>query len=393
MDYETNRAWVEINLDNIAHNVKEIRRIVGENVELMGVVKADAYGNGAVEVAKTLIENGATRLAVSMLDEAIQLREKGIDNPILILGYTNPKRAEDIVKYNVAQTIFSYELAEALSYAAVKLGHKAKIHVKIDTGMTRIGFKPGYSIVESILGMSKLPGVVIEGLFTHFATADKEDNSYTCLQFERFMSVCVELQRVGVYIPLKHVANSAAIIKFPEMHLDMVRPGIILYGYYPSPEIKNYKINLLPTMTLKTKTALVKDVEENVPVSYGGTFTTKRKSKIATIPIGYADGYFRSLSGRARVLINGEYAPLIGTICMDQFMVDVTDLKSSVVSGDEVVVFGKQGSNEISVEEIASLAGTINYEIISAVSKRVPRVYFKNGKVYSVLNYLVNDPN
>jgi alanine racemase len=387
--YRFNRAWAEINLDSIAHNVKEIRKITNKRAELMGVVKADAYGHGAVEVAKTLLENGVSRLAVSMIDEAIQLRKHEIDVPILIMSYTDPCRAEDVIGYNVAQTVFSYELAEALSDAAVRLGCKVKIHVKVDTGMTRIGFKPGYDIVESIAEMSKLKGIIVEGMFTHFASADEKDKAYTYMQFEKYMGICTELRRIGIHIPIKHVANSAAIIEFPEMHLDMVRPGIILYGFYPSSRIDTGRINLKPSMTLKATVILVKEVEYNIPVSYGGIFTTQRRSRIATVPVGYADGYFRTLTGKARVLINGEYAPVIGAICMDQFMIDVTDINSDVKVGDEVVLFGIQGEKEIKVEEVASLAGTINYEVISAVGKRIPRIYFKEGEISNVLNYLV----
>lgn len=389
MDYRFSRAWAEINLDNIAHNVKEIRKITNKRTELMGVVKADAYGHGAVEVARALLENGVSRLAVAMIDEAIQLRKHGIDAPILIMSHTDPSRAKDVIKYNVAQTVFSYELAEVLSNAAIRLGHKARIHIKVDTGMTRVGFKPGYGIVEGIIEMSKLKGIIVEGMFTHFASADENDRDYTYMQFEKYISICTELRRVGIHIPIKHVANSAALIEFPEMHLDMVRPGIILYGHYPSSKIDRSKINLKPAMTLKANIILVKEVEYNIPVSYGRVFTTRRRSKIATVPVGYADGYSRTLTGKARVLINGEYAPVVGAICMDQFMVDVTDVKSDVKVGDEVVIFGTQAGKEIKAEEVASLAGTINYEVISVVGKRIPRVYLKGGKIYSVLNYLV----
>lgn len=389
VDYRFSRAWAEINLDNIAHNVKEIRKITNKRTELMGVVKADAYGHGAVEVARALLENGVSRLAVAMIDEAIQLRKHGIDAPILIMSHTDPSRAKDVIKYNVAQTVFSYELAEVLSNAAIRLGHKARIHIKVDTGMTRVGFKPGYGIVEGIIEMSKLKGIIVEGMFTHFASADENDRDYTYMQFEKYISICTELRRVGIHIPIKHVANSAALIEFPEMHLDMVRPGIILYGHYPSSKIDRSKINLKPAMTLKANIILVKEVEYNIPVSYGRVFTTRRRSKIATVPVGYADGYSRTLTGKARVLINGEYAPVVGAICMDQFMVDVTDVKSDVKVGDEVVIFGTQAGKEIKAEEVASLAGTINYEVISVVGKRIPRVYLKGGKIYSVLNYLV----
>ncbi len=389
MDYNFNRAWAEVNLDNIAHNVKEIRRITNKNAEIMGVVKADAYGHGVMEVANTLLNNGVTRLAVSMLDEAIQLRKSGFKVPILILSYTDPRRADEIVNYDVTQTVFSHDLAQALSDASLRNKKNVKIHIKIDTGMTRVGFMPGYSAIKNVTEIGKLPGLIIEGLFTHFASADETDRSYTYMQFERFMSICSELNRIGLYIPVKHVANSAGIIEYPEMHLDMVRPGIILYGLYPSNEVNRDKIDLKPAMSLKANVILVKDVEKNTCISYGRIFTTKRESKIATIPIGYADGYTRLLNGKARVLINGEFAPVVGKICMDQCMVDVTDMKNPVRVGDEVVLFGKQGDCEMSVDELAASIGTINYEITCIVGKRIPRVYLQGGHVCNVLNYLI----
>ncbi len=389
MEYKLNRAWAEVNLDNIAHNVREIRRITDKKTEIMGVVKADAYGHGVMEVARTLLENGVSRLAVSMLDEAIQLRQNGIEVPILILSYTDPGRAEEIILNNVTQTVFSHDLAEALSRAAVKHNRSVKIHIKIDTGMTRVGFMPGYSAVKDVVQISKLPGIIIEGLFTHFASADEEDKSYTYMQFERFMSIINELNRIGVYIPVKHVCNSAGVIEFPEMHLNMVRPGIVLYGLYPSHEVNKAKLDLRPAMTLKANVILVKDVEPNTCISYGRVFKTSCNSKIATIPIGYADGYTRLLTSKGKVLINGEYAPIVGKVCMDQCMVDITGLKESVSVGDEVVLFGRQKDKEIKVEELAESIGTINYEFVCIIGKRIPRVYLKEGKVYNVLNYLI----
>jgi len=389
MDYKFNRAWAEVNLDNIAHNVKEIRRIVDKKVEIMGVVKADAYGHGVMEVARTLLENGVTRLAVSMLDEAIQLRQNGIQVPILILSYTDPVRAEEIVLNDVTQTVFSYDLAEALSEAAVKHNRNVKIHIKIDTGMTRVGFMPGYSAVKNVVQISKLPGIIIEGLFTHFASADETDKSYTYMQFERFMSIVGELNRIGVYIPVKHVCNSAGLIEFPEMHLNMVRPGIALYGLYPSDEVDKTKIDLKPAMSMKANVILVKDVEKDTCISYGRIFKTSRNSRIATIPIGYADGYTRLLTNKGKVLLNGQPAPIVGKICMDQCMVDITDIEGDVKVGDEAVLIGRQKDNEIKVEDLAKSVGTINYELVSIIGKRIPRVYLKEGKIYNVLNYLI----
>ncbi len=389
MEYKLNRAWAEINLDNIAHNIREIRRITNKNAEIMGVVKADAYGHGVMEVTRTLLLNGATRLAVSMLDEAIQLRRNGIEAPILILGYSDPIRANEIIENDVTQTVYSQELAQALSDEAVKQCKKVKIHIKIDTGMSRMGFLPGYSAVKNVVEISKLPNIIIEGLFTHFATADEKDREFTLTQFERFMSICSELQRIGIHIPVKHCANSAGVIEYPEMHLDMVRPGIILYGMYPSEEVDKSRIYLKPAMTLKANVILVKEVEKNTSVSYGRIFTTKRTSKIATIPIGYADGYTRMLSDKGRVLIRGQYAPVVGRICMDQCMIDVTDIDGNAEVGDEVVLIGAQGDNVISAEDVAHSIGMINYEFVSIVGKRIPRAFIDDGKISKILNYLI----
>ena len=389
MDYKFNRAWAEVNLDNIAHNAKEIRRITDKKAEIMGVVKADAYGHGVMEVAKTLLENGVTRLAVSMLDEAIQLRKNGIDVPILILSYTDPRRAEEIILNDVTQTVFSHDLAEALSEAAVSLDKNIKIHIKIDSGMTRVGFMPGYSAVKNVVRISKLPKIIIEGLFTHFASADENDRSYTYMQFERFMSVVSELNRIGIYIPVKHVCNSAGIIEFPEMHLNMVRPGIVLYGMYPSEEVHKDIIDLRPAMTLKANIILVKDVEADTCISYGRIFKTQRESRIATLPIGYADGYTRLLTSKGRVLVNGQSVPIVGKICMDQCMIDVSEVSGEVNVGDEAVLFGNQNGSEIKIEDLADRIGTINYEIACIIGKRIPRVYWKDGQVYNVLNYLI----
>ena len=389
MEYKLNRAWAEIDLDAIAHNAREIRRITSKRAEIMAAVKADAYGHGVMETVKTMLDNGVTHLAVSMLDEAIQLRRLGIDVPILILSYTDPARAEEIILNDVTQTVFSHDLARALSDAAVRLQRNVRIHVKVDTGMTRVGFMPGYSAVKNIVEISRLPRLIIEGLFTHFASADERDKSYTLMQFEKYMSICNELGRIGIHIPLKHVCNSAGIIEFPEMHLDMVRPGIILYGYYPSNEVDSGRISLKPAMTLKANVILVKDVEPDTCISYGRTFRTSRPSRIATIPIGYADGYTRLLSNKGRVLIHGRVAPVVGRICMDQCMVDITDVDEEVRVGDEVVIFGSQDGASISVEELAAEIGTISYEIVCIIGKRIPRVYLKDGKICNVLNYLV----
>lgn len=389
MDYKFTRTWAEINLDNIAHNVKEIQRVAGKRTEIMAVVKADAYGHGVLETVNTLVDGGCSRLAVSMLDEAIQLRQIGIGIPILVLSHTNPARVDELIKYQITQTVYSHDIAVALSDEAVKQGTKARVHIKIDTGMTRVGFPPGYSAVKAVNEIQRLPGIIVEGIFTHFATADEKDSAFTIHQTELFDSIISELNRIGILIPIRHVANSAAIIQYPELAMELVRPGIILYGIYPSKEVDRSILDLKPAMTLKTNISLIKWVEENTSVSYGRKFISKRKSRIATIPVGYADGYSRLLTGKGRVLVNGQYAPVVGSICMDQCMIDVTDIEGEIQTGDEVVLLGKQGNCEITAEELADHIGTIPYEVVCIIGKRVPRVYFKNGQIVNVLNYLI----
>ncbi len=385
------RAWAEIDLDAIAHNVQEIRRITNPHAEVMGVVKADAYGHGVREVANTLLENGVTRLAVSMADEAIELRQDGITAPLLVLGYTDPSRADDIIDYDITQTVFTHELARALSERAVQRNTKIKVHVKIDTGMGRVGFLPGYSAVKDVMEISKLPGLVIEGMFTHFAVADEdgEQDAYTLNQFELFNHIATELSRVGIHIPVKHVANSAAIIRFPQMHLDMVRAGIILYGLHPSKVTDNGKIDLRPAMRFKARVTNVKTLEPGASVSYGRTYKTDSSSQIATVSIGYADGYLRAFSNRADMVIHHERCPVRGRVCMDQCMVDVSHMESNVSIGDIVELFGEN----ISVNELAEIANTINYELICLIGRRVPRIYYKDGCIYNVLNFIVKEEN
>ncbi len=383
-----NRAWAEINLDNIAQNVQEIFKKVNKTTKLIAVVKADAYGHGVLGIIPTLIENGVGTLAVSILDEAIQLRKAGVTIPVLVMNYTDPARAKEIIEHNLTQAVYCHDLAEALSRTAVRLGKQAKIHIKIDTGMSRVGFQPGYKAVKDIAEINNLPGIIIEGLFTHFASADEVRREYTNLQYERFKSVVNELNKMGIMIPVKHIANSAAIIQYPDLCLDMVRPGIILYGLYPSKDMDRSLIELNPAMRLLSKVALVKEIDAGVPISYGRIYETRRKSTIATIPVGYADGYPRLLSNYGRILIHGQYAPVVGRVCMDQCMVDVTDIPG-VKTGDEAVLIGKQGNNEITADEVAELTGTINYEVVCLVGKRVPRAYIKDGKVIDIVNYLI----
>lgn len=390
-----NRSWAEVNLDHIAWNVRQIRRSVRRSCEIMGVVKADAYGHGVGQVVPVLLANGVSRLAVSMLDEAIQLRQAGIDVPILVLSYTDPRRATEVLANQVTQTVYSRDLAQALSEAAARLGCDARIHIKVDTGMGRVGFLGGYGAVKDITWIKDLPRIIIEGLYTHFATADEADTTYTWQQFELFMSISRELDRIGLAIPIKHVCNSAATMRFPAMHLDMVRPGLILYGMIP-PGCPDAWTDLRPAMSLKSDIILAKTVPAGSPVSYGRLFTTSRESRIATIPIGYADGYSRRLSGLASVLVRGQRMPVVGRICMDTCMVDVTDLPGPPVeAGEEVVLFGEQADlgsqGKISVDEMAGWLDTINYEVTCLIGRRVPRAYLSGNELSSVSSYLLAD--
>lgn len=365
-----NRAvWAQVDLSAIEHNMKEIKRKVCGNAKVCAVVKADGYGHGAVAVAKAAVRAGADYLAVAMLSEALELRSAGFREAILVLGYTPPEQSVQLVAGDIEQTVFTLAAATALSKAA-GLHHKiAKVHLKVDTGMGRIGVPPAEAgiLAEKI---AALPHLKLQGIFSHLATADSEDKTFAIEQLARFKEAIKNVASKNIEIPIKHLANSAAILEMPETHFDMVRAGIILYGLWPSDEVKR-SVDLWPAMQLKTKIAYVKKMPPKQSISYGAIFETKRFSTIATLPLGYADGYTRLLTGKAEVLVKGRRAPIVGKICMDQCMVDVTDIENVAV-GDEVVLFGNA---ELPADEIARLLGTINYEVICMVSKRVPRFY------------------
>lgn len=386
---ELRPVWAEIDLDSLAHNIKEVRRITNKEALVTAVVKANAYGHGSIEAAKVFLENGADRLAVATLSEAVELRRVGINVPILILGYTPDSQHKIAVENGIIEAIYKLESAEKLSQVAGSLNKRAKVHIKVDSGMGRIGFPPVNSSIDKIEKIFKLPNLEIEGIFTHFAKADEVDKSYTEKQFKNYKWVIEKLEDRNIQIPIKHVSNSAATIDLPEYNLNMVRGGIMIYGLYPSDEVDKEKISLNPAMTLKAKIAYLKEVPEGTGISYGQIFVTKRKSKIATIPIGYADGFTRLLTSKAEVAIKGKRAPIVGKICMDQCMIDVTDIEDVKV-GDEVVLFG-DGSNGVPhIDEVAEKLGTINYEIVCMVGRRVPRVYTKDGKIIKIIDYLLD---
>lgn len=366
-------AWAEINLDAIAHNVQVAKANLKPSTKLCAVVKADAYGHGAVRVAQEAARNGADFLAVALLQEAVKLREAGIDLPILILGSMLPEVADLVVRYDISQAVFDEERLYALNEAALKQKTKAKIHIKIDTGMHRIGVHVRDAGSFAKLAAS-LPGIEIEGTFSHFATADWDDKEYAAYQFGRFQEALTAIEEVGVNPGIRHIANSAALSELQEYQMDMVRQGITLYGLHPAHMIECYK-GFEPVMTVKTKISFIKELPAEATIGYGRTYALDRPSIIATLPIGYADGVSRRLSNKGYMIINEEKAPIVGRVCMDQVMLDVTDIPDVKV-GDEVIVFG---GRELPMELVAEWADTICYEVICSVSPRVPRHYVRGN--------------
>lgn len=380
------RTWAEINMDALKENIINIRKKTDPRAMIMAVVKADAYGHGAVNVAKFLLKNGADRLAVADLDEALELRRAGIDAEILILGASFEEDCEKLVKYNVTPAVFSADFAKKLSEEAKKQKKQAKIHIKIDTGMSRIGFVSGVNddaVTDEIIEISRLPNIYTEGIFSHFATSDEKDSAYTKKQFSQFLNICNLLKDKGLEIPIRHIANSAAIMMYPETHLDMVRAGIILYGFYPSEEVNKNNLKLRRVMTLKSRITLIKEIKDR-GVSYGKTYIAHENTKVATVPVGYADGFTRLLNNKAKIIAKGKTVNVIGRICMDQCMIDVTNVHN-INTGDEVIIFGE---DIVTADDIAKTLGTINYEIVCMVSRRIPRIYICEGKVVSTVNYL-----
>lgn len=369
------RVQANVNLNAIRHNIRQVKNKLSSQTKLMLIIKADAYGHGAVPIAKAICNDHlADAYGVAIIEEAIELRNAGITIPILVLGYTPKEQYHLIVANDVMQTVFQYEMAEALSKEAKRQGKTAKIHIKVDTGMGRIGFVSKEEAIQEIKRISELENIQIEGIFSHFAQADEKDRTSTLKQLQRFKDIINQLEEEGIHIPTKHIANSAGIIEYPEAEFDMVRCGIVTYGIYPSNEVHKDHIKLIPAMEVKSHVVFVKEVEAGVPISYGATYHTTRRTKVATIPIGYADGYSRNLSNCGKVIIHGKFAPIIGRICMDQFMVDVTDIEG-VKQGDTVTLLGRDGEAYISVEELSEWSHSFPYELVCNVGKRIPRVY------------------
>ena len=368
----------EINLDNLSHNLQQFRAHLPSRTRVMAVVKADAYGHGAVEISRAALAAGADCLGVALWPEGKALRRAGIKAPILVFGTPPPEQASYFFRYNLTPTVYTLETARELSREALRRGEEISLHVKVDTGMGRVGVFPFEKAVPFLGELKSLPGLKVEGVYTHFAAADEKEQDYTRSQIKAFQRVLADLEGKGLRPPLCHTANSAAAMVYPEAWLDMVRLGISMYGHNPSAEV-DWPIILKPLLTLKSRIAFLKEVPAGTAVSYGCTYRTPGKALIASIPLGYADGYSRLLSNRGQVLVRGQRAPVVGRVCMDQFLVRVDHIPG-VRAGDEVVLYGRQGEEEITVEETAALLGTINYEVLCAISCRVPRVYHGEGR-------------
>lgn len=377
MDAQMKRTWAEVDFDKLAHNYHALRGLAPAGTKYLGLVKADAYGHGAVPVAKKLEELGADYLGVACLDEAIEVREAGVKTPILILGCTSSIYAAELVKYNITQACYDLEYAKELSAGAQKAGGTITVHIQCDTGMTRLGFmchedtmeKSASEIIEAV----KLPGLKAEGIFTHFSDSDGSEE-YTMLQFGRFQDIIQRVRDLGYEFEIRHCANSAATLLYPATYLDMIRPGIVQFGHFPDTKMDHALCDLVPVLELKSRVATVRDVPANTPVSYGRTNTLTRPSRLAVIPVGYGDGFCRGFSNKLTVLINGKKLPIVGRICMDMCMVDVTDAPD-VKEGDVAILYGSDGTNDQPVEAGAEIMNTISYELLCVLTKRIPRIY------------------
>lgn len=383
------RVYAKIDLDAVAWNMEQMKKNLKEGTEMVAVIKTDGYGHGAVQVASMLESyDYVWGYAVATLDEAVVLRAAEIQKPILVLGCIFPDQYWEMLKYEIRMNVYTKEMAEAISALAVEKGEQAYVHIKLDTGMARLGFSAEESSIEEIKEIAELPNLVLEGVFTHFAKADEEDKTFTMMQLEKFEWMTQRLEEEGVTFPYVHASNSAGIIDVRRADYNLVRAGIAIYGLYPSEEVDKEKVQLKPALSLKSHIAFVKDIPAGTPVSYGGDFVSEHQMRIATIPIGYGDGYPRSLSDTGYVLIRGKKAPIIGRICMDQFMVDVSDIPE-VKFGDKVTLIGRDQEEYLPVEKLSELSGRFNYEFVCDLGKRIPRVYVQDGKVEEQVDYFV----
>ncbi len=382
------RAWAEVDLDAICHNMDHMKANIAEKTQMIAVIKADGYGHGSVPLSQVLEPLPYLYgFAVATFEEAELLRKSGVKKPILILGYTFPYCTKELIRQEIRPTLFRPDSARELSQEAVSLGKEAKVHIKVDTGMSRIGIRPDESGIGLIRQIMELPGICIEGIFTHFAKADEADKSAALAQYETFRAFVDRVeQELGLLIPLRHCSNSAGIIRLPQANMDLVRAGIALYGLWPSEEVEKDIVLLKPALSFKSHIVYVKELEAGRQISYGGTYTTKERMRVATVPVGYADGYPRGLSGKGYVLIHGRRAQILGRICMDQMMVDVSGIPEAV-EGDEVTLLGADGGERITAEYLGELSGRFNYELVCGISKRIPRVYKRGGKITGTKDY------
>lgn len=380
------RIQADINIDNVRHNIMLMKKNLAPDTKLMAVIKADGYGHGSVELSKAL-DDLADYYAVAFIDEGIELREHGCKKPILILGYTDSCDFDRLMEYNITASVYDYEEAVKLDRAAAEAGRKAVVHLKVDTGMSRIGVSCDKKGLDTAIGILKLENIITEGIFTHYAKADEYDKTAANSQLEAFRWFINELCSCGYDIPLKHISNSAGIMEMDNTGFNMARAGITTYGLYPSEEVDRDVIKLYPAMELVSRIIHVKDVKKGTGIGYGWTYVASHDMKVATVSAGYADGYPRAMSGIGHVIIHGEYAPIVGRVCMDQLMVDVSHI-DNVKTGDEVVLIGERGDKKITVEEVAKPAASFNYELVCNIGRRVPRVYYRSGKPYKTLNYL-----
>jgi alanine racemase len=374
-------AWVEVDLDAFEHNLRAIQSVVGPGTGVMAIVKADGYGHGAVECSRVAQDAGCKMLGVAILGEALELRRAGLTLPILVLGYTPGEHAEILVRNDIDATVYGIDTAKALSTAATRLGRQVRIHIKIETGMGRLGLVPGEQLKAFLREAAALPNVVIAGVFTHFAASDA-DKAYTESQFSSFQRAVKQMSECCAGPLMRHTANSAAIMEFPETRLDMVRPGIVIYGYYPSETVMKLAPVKQP-LSLKARIAHVRWARPGETIGYGRTYTTTKPTRVAILPLGYADGYNRALSNRGRALVRGHEARVIGRVCMDQMMIDVTTVPRVAVD-DEAVLIGQQGSHVITADDLARAVGTISHEILTRLGQRLPRVYKRKGRLYTI---------
>lgn len=384
------RVWAEIDLDAILYNMASMQQKLKEGTKIMAVIKADGYGHGAVPIAEAIDELPCLYgYAVANVEEGIELRRHGITKPVLVLGYVFPEQYPQLIREDISTAVFSFSMAELLNAAAAAMNKTAKIHFAVDTGMSRIGYQVTGESAMEMEQIAELPHIMVEGIFTHFARADEKDKTAAYAQLERFQTMIDMLRERGVQIPLHHCSNSAGIMELPEAtNMELVRAGITLYGLLPSQEVEKEKLSLRPVMSLKSRISYIKELPAGREISYGGTYVTQGTEHIATIPVGYADGYARGLSNKGYVLIHGRRAPIRGRICMDQFMVDVTEIPDASV-GDTVTLLGAEGNERITLEELGELSGRFNYEFACGITKRVPRVFYQNGKRKAAKDYFL----